>query len=472
MIGKIVKRCKANKKKRNHHLTKHAARKSSLLLKGTEDVLSFVQRCLTLSLFALNAPFSSSFTTKERPECRCNQRELTLGSVFLSHSSFMNIDHICFYVKDAIATRDWFVQKLGFRSVGSSVSRSHAVEVVNAGTIYFVLCAAVDACSPVATFLQRHPSGVADVAFCVEDIAATIAHAMQHGATLLQPLQTQVQVQGTLKWATLAAGGDLTHTLLERTGVTSLLPQSTATLADVLIAQPCFNKNAPVLPVAVDDASNVGLFTGIDHVVLNVAKGELGRSITWYEKVLGFQPQQGFAIQTTYSALCSRVMRHPASGVQLPINEPASPNSQIQEFLAVNRGSGVQHIALETTDLVQAIAVLRQRHLPLIHIPDTYYAQLRQRSGLALSDVLIKQLEQQQILADWQPDTQQAVLLQTFTQPIFDEPTFFFELIQRQASSDRDRSERAQGFGEGNFRALFEAIEREQMKRGSLHAHS
>ncbi|XGW00266.1 MAG: 4-hydroxyphenylpyruvate dioxygenase [Leptolyngbya sp. BL-A-14] len=379
----------------------------------------------------------------------------------------MNIDHVCFYVNDAIATRNWLVQTLGFRSVGSSVTRHCAIEVVNAGTIYFVLCAAASADSPVTPFLQRHPPGVADLALCVENIEARIAHAVQHGATLLHPLQTQVQAQGTLKWATLSAWGDLTHTLLERDGITSLLPQAPDSLSDLLVS-PFHFQQAPTMPAEIEAASNIGLFTRIDHVVLNVAAGELEQAVSWYEQVLGFQPQQSFAIQTTYSALCSRVMRHPFSGMQLPINEPASPNSQIQEFLEVNRGPGIQHIALETTDLVQAIAQLRQRHLSLIHVPTAYYAQLRQRTGLALPDVMIQQLEEQQILADWQQDTQHAVLLQTFTQPIFDEPTFFFELIQRQGTRDSDRPERAQGFGEGNFRALFEAIEYEQMKRGSL----
>ncbi|MBW4469146.1 MAG: 4-hydroxyphenylpyruvate dioxygenase [Stenomitos rutilans HA7619-LM2] len=372
----------------------------------------------------------------------------------------MNIDHVCFYVRDAIASRNWFIQKLGFRPVESSASGRCTIEIVRAGAIYFVLSAATDACSPVARFLQHHPPGVADVAFQVEDIEATIAHAVQQGAKLLHPLQTQVQAQGTLKWATLEAWGDLTHTLLERRGLTSLLPQLADTSANVLIEPACIVESS---------GKPAELFVGIDHVVLNVAAGALEQAVNWYEQVLGFHPQQGFTIQTTYSALCSRVMRHPSSGVQLPINEPASSNSQIQEFLEVNRGPGVQHIALETTNLVQAIAQLRERQLSLIHVPPTYYAQLRQRAGLSLPEALLQQLEQQQILADWQQEQQQAVLLQTFTQPIFAEPTFFFELIQRQTLGTLDRPERAQGFGEGNFRALFEAIEREQMKRGSLH---
>ncbi len=379
----------------------------------------------------------------------------------------MKIDHVCFYVKDAIATRKWFVEKLGFRSVGSSVNRDRATEIVKAGAIYFVLCAAVDDRSAIAHYLQQHPPGASDVAFCVDDLEGTIANAVAQGATLLQPIQTEPQPQGSLKWASIATWGDLTHTFLERTGITSLLPQSLS--PQTTLAEQQVGGSQPLLGEAKGQAEpqTDEWFVGIDHVVLNVAAGDLERSVAWYEKVLGFQPQQGFAIQTNYSALCSRVMRHPLHGIQLPINEPASPNSQIQEFLDVNRGAGIQHIALETKDLIGAIAQLRRNGLPLLQVPATYYAQLRQRSGLPLSEARVQEIEQQQILVDWQNDANQAALLQTFTQPIFAEPTFFFELIQRQVNTDQ-QSRRAQGFGEGNFRALFEAIEREQMKRGSL----
>ena len=379
----------------------------------------------------------------------------------------MKIDYVCFSVKDAIATRDWFIQNLGFRSVGSGTSDDQAIEIVNAGSIYFVFCAAHNEGGAVATFLQRHPPGVSELAFCVPSIEITLDHALQQGAILLQPLQTEVQSHGCLRWATLAGWGDLTHTFVERIGYTSLLPQAMMP-NNVLIPQPFARDHTSAEIVK----AGSGCFTSIDHIVLNVARGDLERSVAWYERVLGFQPQQGFEIQTAYSALCSRVLRHPSGGVQLPINEPASSNSQIQEFLDLNRGSGVQHIALETTDLLGTIAHLRQKGLPLIQVPATYYAQLRQRPGLALTPAIVQQLEEQQILADWQDKAEPAVLLQTFTQPIFDEPTFFFELIQRQAiqlaDGTDDRSQRAQGFGEGNFRALFEAIEREQMKRGSL----
>ncbi len=384
----------------------------------------------------------------------------------------MNIDHVYFYVNDAIAARDWFVQKLGFQAVGSGHDCDRVIEVVNAGSIYFVLGSARHATSAVTHFLQHHPPGVSNIAFCVDDIEITITAAVRQGAILIEPIQTEWQAQGRLKWATIAALGDLRHTIFERVGTTSLLPQSTTSgLSQVLVSPAVSSSSSPTSQRTAKtrhrSRPNADL-TGIDHVVLNVAKGDLAASVAWYERVLGFHPQQGFEIQTNYSGLCSRVLRHPQSGIQLPINEPASENSQIQEFLDLNRGPGVQHIALETDDLIGAIAQFRHNGLSLLHVPPIYYTQLRQRPGLPLSEAVLQQVEQQQILVDWQDAVQPAVLLQTFTQPIFNEPTFFFELIQRQFSRSDNPVGRAQGFGEGNFRALFEAIEREQMKRGSL----
>jgi 4-hydroxyphenylpyruvate dioxygenase len=161
-------------------------------------------------------------------------------------------------------------------------------------------------------------------------------------------------------------------------------------------------------------------------------------------------------------------MLHPLGLVQLPINEPASANSQIQEFLDLNRGAGIQHIALETENLVETIARLRQNGLALIRVPETYYSQLRERPGLPISEAILQAIAAQEILIDWQDDSHSAALLQIFTEPIFDQPTVFLELIERQTSLVNGQLRRAYGFGEGNFRALFEAIERQQIQRGSL----
>ncbi|MFN6569375.1 4-hydroxyphenylpyruvate dioxygenase [Dendronalium sp. ChiSLP03b] len=344
----------------------------------------------------------------------------------------MKIDSVHFYVEDAKAWRDWFVHHLGFEAVASNINSLHTcTEAVKSGVVYFLLSSPLLPTSPVAEFLRHHPPGVADVAFAVEDVEAAIALAQAHGATILQPIQEQQVGNASLKFGKIAAWGGLTHTLIERSKVSSQLQLTTD--------------------------SNI---TTIDHIVLNVAVGELERAVAWYEKILDLQPQQTFKIQTNRSALHSQVMVSRDGSVQLPINEPASSNSQIQEFLDVNRGSGIQHIALRTPNLKKAIAQFRERGLSLLSVPQTYYSQLKKRPGLPLSASELEAIAQQEILVDWKEDAQNAVLLQIFTQPIFGQPTFFFEFIERRFQ--------AQGFGEGNFRALFEAIESEQIKRGTL----
>ncbi len=362
----------------------------------------------------------------------------------------MKIARVHFYVEDATVWRDWFVRRLGFQAVAKHECSCTRTEVVTCGAIVFHLSSPLFPDSPVAVFLQKHPEGVADLAFYVEDIEAILAKAVSQGAQILQPLQEQPQGQGSLKWATISAWGCLSHTLIEVEGQNSH-------------------------QIAESPAQSPVCFTNIDHVVLNVAAGDLERAIAWYENVLGFQPQQDFKIQTERSALRSRVMFHPRSRVQLPINEPVGTNSQIQEFLDINRGAGVQHIALQAGDLVGAIACLRRRGVAFLEVPPDYYTQLQKRYRLPLTPSQLQQIAQQQILVDWQEDGATAngetppLLLQTFTKPIFSQPTFFFELIERRLGSVRGETKLAQGFGEGNFRALFEAIEREQIQRGSLH---
>ncbi|MEH1961033.1 MAG: 4-hydroxyphenylpyruvate dioxygenase [Nostoc sp.] len=360
----------------------------------------------------------------------------------------MKIDHVHFYVEDAKVWRDWFVHHLGFQVVADRISSFHTcTEVVESGTVCFFLSSPLLPTSPVAEFLRQYPPGVADVAFAVEDVESAIALAQLHGATILQPIQERQIGTAFLKCGKIAAWGGLTHTLIERSLVSghSSLGQMTNDKGQM---------------------TNDNTFTAIDHVVLNVAVGELERAVAWYEKILDFQPQQAFKIKTDRSALHSQVMVSRNGNVQLPINEPASSNSQIQEFLDVNRGPGIQHIALRTTNLVSAIAKFRASGLSLLSVPETYYSQLKQRSGLTLSPLELEAIAQQEILVDWQEYTpvgaQQTapLLLQIFTQPIFEQPTFFFEFIERRFQ--------AKGFGEGNFRALFEAIESEQIKRGTL----
>jgi 4-hydroxyphenylpyruvate dioxygenase len=383
----------------------------------------------------------------------------------------MNVDHVCFCVEDSKALSDWLVNFFKFRAIASGIWEATAIEVLNSGSIYFVVCSPLTRDTAAARFLQHHPPGVSNIAFRVPAIEPAIAQAASQGVQLLQPLHTEQQAAGVLKWAEIPAWGNLTHTFIERRGITSLLPQlaSSPTLHSIQVA--------PIQPPAVQCQTKGNShcnpspiqFLRIDHIVLNVAKGELDAAVRWYESVLGLQPNQKFAIQTEYSGLCSQVMRHPSGNVQIPINEPSSTSSQIQEFLTLNRGAGIQHIALETVDLIDAIAHLRQAGLPLISIPATYYTQLQAQPECPLSVAVLNRIAHQQILVDWQPNAEKpAALLQTFTQPIFNQPTFFFELIERQPCFIPGHLQRAQGFGEGNFQALFEAIEREQIKRGSL----
>ena len=357
----------------------------------------------------------------------------------------MKIDHVHFYVEDAKVWRDWFVHHLGFHAVADrSISFHTCTEVVKSGAVCFFLSSPLLPTSPVAEFLRQYPPGVADVAFAVEDVESAIALAQKHGATILQPTQQRQVGTEFLKCGKIAAWGGLTHTLIERSLVSGHLSL-------------VFDKG---------QMTNDNTFTAIDHIVLNVAVGELENAVAWYENILDFQPQQAFKIKTNRSALHSQVMVSHNGSVQLPINEPASKNSQIQEFLDVNRGPGIQHIALRTTNLVSAIAKFRASNLSLLSVPQSYYTQLKQRPGLPLSPLELEAIAQQEILVDWQEYTPlegtniAPLLLQIFTQPIFEQPTFFFEFIERRYQ--------AQGFGEGNFRALFEAIESEQIKRGTL----
>jgi 4-hydroxyphenylpyruvate dioxygenase len=342
----------------------------------------------------------------------------------------MKIDRVHFYVEDAKAWRDWFVHKLSFQAVAAKLSNHTSTEVVKNGSVYFVLSSPLTSLSPVAKFLRQHPPGVADIAFQVEDVEAVMNRAIAHGAKVLQPIQSQ----NDYKWSKIAAWGSLSHSLIER--------KAGGGAGEEIFYRSPFT------------------FSGIDHVVLNVAAGELEPAVAWYQDTLDFHARQTFTIQTDRSALHSRVMVSRDSCVQLPINQPASPNSQIQEFLDINQGSGIQHIALHTPNIVKVIAQFRSCGVSFLPVPSTYYTQLQQRLGLPLTAAEFEEIAQQQILVDWQDTHPNAVLLQTFTQPIFGQPTFFFELIERRSQ--------AMGFGEGNFRALFEAIEREQIKRGSL----
>ncbi|OCR00591.1 4-hydroxyphenylpyruvate dioxygenase [Oscillatoriales cyanobacterium USR001] len=372
----------------------------------------------------------------------------------------MDFDRIHFYVKNAPTSRNFFVNQLGFQPIASLGNNHTLTEIVSSGNIYFILSSPLTTNSPTANWLKRHPPGVADIAFRAKDIKSAIEQAINQGAKLLQPIQ---QEKSALKWAKITGWGDLTHTLIERETLLNLHD-----LLTILQQSDTENNQLPITNHQLPITNSQDFFTIIDHAVLNVEKGDLEPAVKWYQNTLGFQPQQNFEIQTNQSALRSRVMIHPDGGVQLPINEPGSTNSQIQEFLDANCGSGIQHIALQTNQILQVVNELRSRGLPFLPVPSTYYSELRQQWESHLSPAEWETIENCQVLVDWQKDISEAMLLQIFTQPIFQQPTLFFELIERRKALFNGQQIQAKGFGEGNFRALFEAIEREQIKRGSL----
>lgn len=373
----------------------------------------------------------------------------------------MEIEHVHFYVENAKTWRNWFVNILGFEVVDDYIISSFLLnkqkngqldtctEVVKSGSIYFVLSSALSPTSTVAEFLQHHPPGVADIAFIVEDVEDVILRANAYGVRVLEPISHYQRDGIDFKLCKIAAWGSLSHTLIEIKGVNS----------KKLKLEEDTRENLSCLPSSYSFFSTP--LETIDHIVLNVAAGKLKHAVAWYKEVLDFQPQQVFNIQTEYSALHSQVMVSRSGTVWLPINEPTTTNSQIQEFLDANKGAGIQHIALRSNNLIDAISQFRSQNLPFLSVDQTYYSELVNRIGFPLVSSEIHTIAQQEILVDWQQDNPEAVLLQIFTQPIFRQPTFFFEFIERRNL--------AKGFGEGNFRALFEAIEREQLKRGSLY---
>lgn len=350
----------------------------------------------------------------------------------------MEFDHIHIYVEDAEASRNWFIEKLGFQGVGQIINDDRHTEAIANGPVYFLLSSPRNSLSPVAKFLRHHPPGIADVAFRVTNLNIALDQALLGGAKLVQPIQTHHSTMATLQWGIISGWGDLQHSLVEVSAASSykLLP----------------GYQHPIIP----QPSTINL-TAIDHVVLNVDTGHLNLAANWYNQVLGLQPQQKFNIQTDLSGLYSQVMMSPQGKTKFPINEPSSKTSQIQEFLNFNQGSGIQHIALRTADIIKSVSYLRKQGLKFLSIPHAYYQQMETRGTHHHLQEDWELIQKNQILVDWQNQNPASMLLQIFTNPIFSQPTFFLEFIERRQF--------AEGFGEGNFQALFEAIEREQIER-------
>jgi 4-hydroxyphenylpyruvate dioxygenase len=349
-----------------------------------------------------------------------------------------NIDHIEFYVDDADQWRDFFVDKYGMtaRAYGDTTTglAGRRAHVVGQGRVNFVV-SEPQGDGAEAEFLRHHLDvhgcGVRDVAMRVRDARHAFTEAQRRGAHAVRALEETAEVAH----AAIAAYGDTIHSLVERRGHGVFLPGF---------------RN---VPGGIEDRDIN--FAMIDHVVANVERME--EWVRFYEDVFGFDLFMHFDINTGRSALMSKVVSSTDGWVKMPINEPSSANSQIQEFLDQYRGPGVQHIALLTPDIVATVEEMRRMGQAFLEVPDSYYdASFEERVGVIQEDK--EQLRRLRILVD--RDNEDGYLLQLFTRCVFTRPTLFFEVIQRRG--------RAVGFGEGNFRALFEAIEREQEKRGTL----
>ncbi len=346
----------------------------------------------------------------------------------------MEIDSIHFYVKDAARMRDWSISQLGLQELANDRSIDPHTSTYRVGNerLCLTISSPLDPSSPIAEYLQAHPPGVRDITFRVR----SLDEMRQKLDRLKIEILATSSFHDNLPWLKVRGWGAIEHTII----------QSPSTVA----AEFELNSSPRSEPY------QLGAFTGIDHLVLNVAVGELASAVAWYHKLFDFQVQQTFEIHTPTSGLASTALVSANGQVRFNINEPSSANSQIQEFLDVNCGAGIQHVALHTADIFGTVDRLRQQGVAFLPIPKTYYTSLKMRaqSGIAarLTHTELARLEQLEILADWSDAAPKALLMQIFTKPIFEEPTFFFEVIQRR--------HRAQGFGNGNFQALFEAIER------------
>ncbi|MBV5260056.1 glyoxalase [Synechococcus moorigangaii CMS01] len=327
------------------------------------------------------------------------------------HPPNLAIAYVHFYVDDLDYWQTWFQKKFQLQTVDFSKNfpfLSPQTVQLNDQGLTLILSAPHTDTDPVAQYLKNHPCGVADIAFYIDQ------YSFFQDINSLSPVKVIHNNVG------------FQHTLIYREKI------------------PATNQK-------------------IDHLVLNVPVGELRETTDWYIETFGFSRQQSFCIQTNYSGLTSQVLSHP-SGVQLPINQPSTAfgnpenerSSQIQEFLDYNCDAGIQHIALKCENLPEKIHFFRQQKLEFLDVPDTYYQTLRRRYPYLKNLPAWPQIQQEKILVDVVRSPQE-MLLQIFTQPIFREPTFFWEFIERK--------QQAQGFGEGNFQALFEAIEQAQRQR-------
>jgi 4-hydroxyphenylpyruvate dioxygenase len=352
------------------------------------------------------------------------------------------IHHVEFWVGNAKQAAFFYRQAFGFSQfayagleTGQRQATSYALQQ---GRARFLLTTPLSPEGAVADHIRLHGDGVRDIAFEVDDAGAAFEEAVRRGAKPAMEPQALSDEHGEVRRAAIHTYGETLHSFISNHGYTGpFLPGFQA-------------RDVP--------GAGVGILR-IDHIVGNVELGRMDEWASWYSDVLGFERYLSFDdkdISTEYSALMSIVMSDDSGSVKFPINEPAAGKrkSQIDEYLEYYGGPGVQHIALQTADIAATVSRLRDQGVEFLRVPPSYYDTLASRVGEI--DEAIETIRALGILVD---RDQEGYLLQLFTRPVEDRPTLFFELIQRKGS---------RGFGKGNFRALFEAIEREQELRGNL----
>jgi 4-hydroxyphenylpyruvate dioxygenase len=354
-------------------------------------------------------------------------------------------DFVEFYVGNAKQTAYYYRAAFGMSLVAyrgpETGTRDQASYVLQQDKIRFVFTTPLQPEGPIADHIRLHGDGVHQIALWVDDAESAYRETVQRGARgVLEPAALDDE-HGQVKIASIAAYGDTIHGFVERKNYRGVfLPGFRAVDGPDTIARP------------------VGL-KYMDHMVGNVGWGQMNAWVGFYRDVMGFQLYQTFDdndISTEYSALMSKVMSNGNGRVKFPINEPAAgkKKSQIEEYLEYYHGPGVQHIAMATDDIIQTVSQMKAQGIEFLRVPVTYYEDLEKRCGKI--DEPVSELAELGILVDRDDE---GYMLQIFTKPVQDRPTLFYEVIQRKGS---------RGFGKGNFKALFESIEREQELRGNL----
>ncbi len=361
----------------------------------------------------------------------------------------IGMDHVRFWVGNARQAAHYYSTAFGMRCVAyrgpETGSRELAEYVLVSGKARFVLTGEVRAGTAVGASVAAHGDGVSDLALEVPDVYRAVEHARATGATILDEPHDLTDQHGTVRVAAIATYGQTRHTLLDRSGYEGPFLPGFVAHGPLFAGKPGHHLTR--------------YFQAIDHCVGNVELGQMDEWVGFYNRVMGFTNLKEFIgddIATEYSALMSKVVASGNHRVKFPLNEPAhgKRKSQIDEYLEFYGAPGVQHIALATGDIVSTVRAMREMGVEFLQTPDTYYDTLGDWVGD--TRVPVDVLRALKILADRDED---GYLLQIFTKPVQDRPTVFFELIERHGSL---------GFGKGNFKALFEAIEREQARRGNL----